>query len=87
MLEKDKVEVSKRGAYKRRGEPSESRVVKTYQPRKCGEDCWARSFPWFREHDFAVKARHAGEPNSKGGCEAAAKDEGHDRCDKKKQST
>ena len=35
---------------------------------------------------FAAKARHAGEPDGKGGYEAAAKDEGHDRCDKGKQA-
>ena len=33
----------------------------------------------------AAKARHAGDPDGKGGDEAAAKDEGHDRCDKKNQ--
>ena len=33
----------------------------------------------------AAKTRHAGEPDGKGGDEAAAKDEGHDRCDKKNQ--
>ena len=33
---------------------------------------------------FAAKARHAGEADGKGGDEAAAKDEGHDRYDKKK---
>ena len=49
VLEKYQVEVSKRGAYKGRGEPSEWRMVqraKKYQPRKWSEDCWARIFSY-----------------------------------------
>ena len=34
---------------------------------------------------FAANERHAGEPNRKGGDEAAAKDEGHERYDKENQ--
>ena len=33
-----------------------------------------------------MKARHAGEPDGKGGDEAAAQDEGHDRYDQSKPS-
>ena len=43
VLEKYKVDESKRGAYKGRCEPSEWRIVqraKKYQPRKWVEDCW-----------------------------------------------
>ena len=45
-------------AYKGTGEPSGWRVVqrvKTYQPRKRGEDCWAKTFLWFREYDLQRK--------------------------------
>ena len=52
VLEKNKVEVSTRGATIGRGEPSEWRIVhrvKKKQPRKWSEDCWARIFSWFRE--------------------------------------
>ena len=34
---------------------------------------------------FGAKARHAGESDGRGGDEAAAKDEGHDRYDKERQ--
>ena len=83
MLEKYKVEVSKRGAYKGRGEPSERIMVQRvhqYQSWKWSEDCWARIFPWFRRCDAAKK--HAGKSDRKGGDETAAEDEDHDRDDK-----
>ena len=55
MLERHKVQVSKRGAYKGRGELSEWRMVqrvKKYQLRQWGEDCWPRIFSWFMENDL-----------------------------------
>ena len=56
-----------------------------YPRRKREEDRWSRLLPWFRVR-FATKARHAGEQDGKGGDEAAAKDEGHGRYDKKIKS-
>ena len=53
VLNKYKVEDSKRGAYRGRGTPLERRRVrrsKTYRARRWGEDCWARIFAWFREY-------------------------------------
>ena len=47
MLEKYKVEVSNKGVYKGRGEPSEWRMVQRvekYPPRKWSEDSWAKIF-------------------------------------------
>ena len=58
MLEKYKVEVSNKGVYKGRGEPSEWRMVQRvekYQPRKWSEDCRAKIFSWFREYDLQRK--------------------------------
>ena len=58
ILGKYKVEDSKRGAHRGRGEPLEWRMVltgKKYQPRKRGEDCWARIFSLFREYDLQRK--------------------------------
>ena len=58
MLEKYKMEVSKKGAYKGRSEPSECRMVrrvKKYPPRKWCEDCWTRIFSWFGEYDLKLK--------------------------------
>ena len=56
-----------------------------YQPRKWREDCCARIFLWFREYDLQRMQKNAGKPDGKGGDEAAAKDESHDRYDKEKQ--
>ena len=56
--------------------------VKKYQTRKWSDDCWARFFSWFREYDLQRKQGMKGEPDGKGGDEAAAKDEGHDRYDR-----
>ena len=74
VLDKYKVEVSKRGACKGRREPSEWRMVhrvKTYQP-------------WFREYDLQVKKGIQESKNRKKGDEAAAKNEGQGRYDKEK---
>ena len=30
-------------------------IVKKYQPRKWGEDCWERFFSWFTENDLQRK--------------------------------
>ena len=29
--------------------------VKQYQPRKCGDNGWARIFPWFRDFNLQLK--------------------------------
>ena len=82
VLEKCDVDVSKRGVYKGRGEPSEWRMVqkvKKYQPRKLVEDCWARIFSWFRENDLQGKKGVQEIQTEKGGDKAVGKDEGHDR--------
>ena len=58
VLKKYNVEVSKRGASKEEGEPSESRMVQRvekYQPRKWDEGCWASIFSWFREYNLQRK--------------------------------
>ena len=58
VLEKYKVKVSKSGAIKGRGEPSECWMVqrvKKYQPQQWGEDCWAKTFWWFRDYDLQRK--------------------------------
>ena len=52
MLEKYKVEVSKRGAYKGKGEPSDGPGSKEISTSKMGVHCWARIFSWFRDHDL-----------------------------------
>ena len=47
VLDKDKVEESKRGAFKGRGDPLAWRKVREnnkYKIRKWREDCWARIF-------------------------------------------
>ena len=47
VLDKYKVEESKKGAYKGRGKPLDWKRVrrsKKYRIRKWGEDCWARLF-------------------------------------------
>ena len=55
VLDKNKVEDSKREAYRGRGSPLKWRRVrkrKKYRIRKWSEDCWARNFPLFREHNL-----------------------------------
>ena len=55
VLDKYKVEDSKREAYKGRGAPLEWRRVrrsKKYGIRKWREDCWARIFALFREYNL-----------------------------------
>ena len=47
--------LGKNGACKGRGDPLEWRIaqlVKRYQPRKWGEDCWARIYSFFREYSL-----------------------------------
>ena len=49
------VEVSQRGTYLGRSEPSAWRMVQRvnkYQPRKWSEDCSARIFLWFKKYDL-----------------------------------
>ena len=53
VLEKYNVEENKKGACKGRGKPLKWRIVqrvKKYQPRKVGEDCWARIYSRLREY-------------------------------------
>ena len=55
VLDKYKVEESKKEAFRGRGVPLERRRVrksKKYRIRKCGEDCWARIFSLFREDNL-----------------------------------
>ena len=49
-----------------------------YPPRKWFEECWTRICTWLREQ-LTTKQTHAGKLYGKGGDEAAAKDEDHDR--------
>ena len=59
VLVKYKVEVSNRGAYKGRGEPSEWRIVQRvnkYQPWKWVKTVRRQSTSWFREYDLLRKA-------------------------------
>ena len=86
VLEKYKVDVRKGETCKGRGEPSEDGPE--------SEDISTSKMEWrllgenlleVQGKPFAAKARHAGEPNGKGGDEAAAKDEDHGRYDKKDQ--
>ena len=52
------MEVSKRGAYKGRVRAigvENGLASQTYQPRKWGEDCWARIFSWFGEYELQRK--------------------------------
>ena len=73
VLEKYQVEVSNTRAHKGRGELSEWRMVQRVE----------KINP---EHGVKKRRkRHAGEPNRKGGDEAAAKDENHNRYDKENQ--
>ena len=79
VLDKYKVEESKRGPFKGRGNPLEWRRVrrnKRYKIRKWRDDCWARFFSLFRS------AKQAGGAIKRGGDEAAAKDGHHERSDK-----
>ena len=78
VLEKYKAVVSKRGAYKGRGEPSEWKMVQrvTKIPAsKMVRRLLGKSLFVVQGVRFATKARHAGEPDGEGGDEAAAKDE------------
>ena len=59
--------------------------VKMFKPGKWCKDCWAGFFFVDRGIRCAAKARHAGEPDGKGGDEAAATNEGHDRYGKENQ--
>ena len=55
VLDKYKVEESKKGAFNGRGNPLEWKRVrrsKKYRIRKWGEDCWARLFPLLREYNL-----------------------------------
>ena len=55
VLDKHKVEDSKREAFRGRGAPLEWKRVrsnKKYRIRKWGEDCWARIFSLFREYSL-----------------------------------
>ena len=55
VLDKYKVEDSKREACRGRGDPLEWRLVrrsKKYRIQKWGEDCWARIFSLLREHNL-----------------------------------
>ena len=66
VLDKYKVEESKRGALKGRGDPLVWRKVRKnerYKIRKCGEDCWARFFLVLRIQlgAFAKQAGGVGE--------------------------
>ena len=77
VLEKYKVELSKRGAYRGRGEPSVEDGPESQK--KPASKMWRRllgkSLFVVQGVRFATKARHAGEPDGEGGDEAAAKDE------------
>ena len=57
VMEKFQMEVSKRGVYKERGEPSEWRYFQSQknQPREWVEDCWARTFSWFGAYYLQLK--------------------------------
>ena len=82
VLEKYKVEDSKRGAYRSRGSPLKWRRVRRsrkYRIRKWGEDCWATIFASFREYSLQRLQKHA--PRFDGGRrdDAAAKNEGCER--------
>ena len=53
VLDKYKVEESKREALRCRGAPLElRRCAKKQEKRKWAEDCWARIFPLFREYNL-----------------------------------
>ena len=88
VLVKYKVEVSNRGAYKGRGEPSEWRMVQRvnkYQPWKWVKTVRRQSTSRFQGMRFAAKERHAGKLIWKEWDEAPAKDEDHGRYDYKDQ--
>ena len=83
-----KVEESKRGAFKGRGNTLEWRTVrknKRYKIRKWREDCWARIFLFVQRIQHAASAKQAGGVNRRGGDEAAAKDDNHERSDEEDQ--
>ena len=83
LLDKFQVGVSKRGAYKGRGQPSEWRMVQ--RVKKISFASGDQNFCVVQGIRLAAKARNAGEPNRKGGGEhTAAKYEDHDRYDKGK---
>ena len=80
----DKVEESKRGALKGRGNLLERRRVrknKRYNIRKWGEDCWVRIFSLFREYKLQRLQSKQEELAGRRGDEAAAKDGHHERSD------
>ena len=87
VLGKYKVEVSKRGAHKGRGQPLEKRMVQ--QVKTCQLGKWVKTagrefLRWGIR--FAARTRNAREPDGRGGDEAAAKDESHHRYDEKIRS-
>ena len=60
VLDKCKVEESKRGAFTGRSDPLIWRKVrknKRYKIRKWVEDCWARVFSWCREYNLQRSQR------------------------------
>ena len=81
VLDKYKVEESKRGSFKGRGDPLELRKVsknKRYKIRKVERRLLGNNFLLVQRIQFAVFAKQAEGVNKRGGDEAAAKDGYHE---------